>query len=112
MNTTKGGVNKLREWLIGTESAPGLLVQKGMSVEQFAIELNLSRAQVYYYFKDVNRPRLETLGRMCRVLHVSMAEARKWIEPQEEGYHYPRVGDNKRPVTRKKRSLEAVSRAN
>lgn len=56
-----------------------------MSIEQFANEVGVSRASVYFYFSDQARPTEETMKRMCDVLERPYEEGLRQYTPKKNG---------------------------
>jgi transcriptional regulator with XRE-family HTH domain len=63
-----GNFNKIKEWL------DPKLERMGISVEQFARRCGLSRASIYFYCRDITRPDVQSMAKMCEVLGVSLEE--------------------------------------
>lgn len=79
------GKNNLKQWLIGTEDKPGLLVKRGIGTEDFAYSIGLTRSAVYFFLEDNNRPSPQTLAKMCKVLGVTIEEGLKHVDPRATG---------------------------
>ncbi len=71
--------NNIKEWLLP------LLDQKGMSVEQLARQVDLTRAAVYLYFQDKSRPTDDRMRMICDVLGVSHDEGLRQFTPRLPG---------------------------
>ena len=71
--------NHIREWL-GHH-----LQQKNLSVEQLARKAGLSRAMIYFYIEDRNRPSSNSMARICKVLGVPLEEGMKQFTPRKPG---------------------------
>jgi transcriptional regulator with XRE-family HTH domain len=76
--------NRIREWL-----EPRLAkLQKSdpkMTRELFAIRCGITRAALYAYMQDVNRPAPEVMTRICEVLGVPAEEGLRQYTPKREG---------------------------
>ena len=62
-----------------------LLNERQLSVERLARKSGLSRAAVYFYMQDKNRPSEEAMMRMCTVLGVPFEEGLKQYTPNANG---------------------------
>jgi transcriptional regulator with XRE-family HTH domain len=71
--------NNIREWLIP------LLDKRGLSVERFANQVGVTRAAVYHYIKDTNRPSEQTMIKMCRILGVAPEDGLRQYTPKIVG---------------------------
>ena len=71
--------NHIKQWL------DPQLKQMGLSVEAFANRCELTRAAVYFYRNDKNRPDEQTMIRMCRVLGVPAEEGLAQYSPKRTG---------------------------
>jgi transcriptional regulator with XRE-family HTH domain len=60
--------NNLKDWLLPR------IQDSGMTVEEFANSVGLSRASLYHYMNDTCRPNTETMARICEALGESLAE--------------------------------------
>lgn len=56
-----------------------------MSYEQFARACGVTRAVIYFYLKDKNRPTEQTAVKMARVLGVELAELLQQYTPRKSG---------------------------
>lgn len=87
----KEPINGLRELLMGDPEAStqagrdGYLKTNGISVEQFARKIGVTRTSVYYYVRDRSRPTLSTLEKICKEVGISLAEGFTYCTPREEG---------------------------
>ena len=75
----KRDFNNLRQWL------EPQLEAKGLSVERFARLCKLSKAVIYFYMADINRPSVEAMARMCAVLGVHLKEGLEQYTPNLAG---------------------------
>ncbi len=71
--------NRIKGWL------DPQLQAKGLSVESFARQCELTRAAVYHFRADTNRPDEQTMIRMCRVLGVPSEEGFAQYTPKPRG---------------------------
>jgi len=71
--------NHLKEWL------EPKLAAKGLTPEKFAYECGITRAAVYFYLADTNRPSVQVMVRMCRVLGVPLEEGLRQYSPRRTG---------------------------
>lgn len=71
--------NHLDIWL------DGLLRKHQMSVEQLAKKSRLSRAAIYFYMIDKNRPSANAMASMCHALGVPVEEGMKQYTPRKAG---------------------------
>jgi DNA-binding XRE family transcriptional regulator len=83
--------NKLKYLLMGNPEAEdesgriGFLKKEGLSVEQFARKVGVTRTSIYTYLGDRGRPTLDTLVRMSAVIGISLAEMKAWCPTRERG---------------------------
>jgi transcriptional regulator with XRE-family HTH domain len=56
-----------------------------MSYEQFARAIGVTRAMIYFYMADKNRPTEEVAGRIATVLGVDLAEVLQQYTPKKIG---------------------------
>jgi DNA-binding XRE family transcriptional regulator len=83
--------NRLKELLLGDPTAEeqrrkdGFLKTSGMSVEQFANKIGVTRTSVYFYLGDRSRPTIETLQKICDLVGVSLAEGVAYCTPRTTG---------------------------
>jgi transcriptional regulator with XRE-family HTH domain len=68
-----------------------MLQEKGFSVEQFARACGVTRAMMYFYFKDTNRPSEQVAIRMSQVLGVTAEEVLGQYTPKKVGRPAPGV---------------------
>jgi transcriptional regulator with XRE-family HTH domain len=71
--------NRIKEWLLP------ILDSKGISVENFARAVGISRATVYFYMNDRHRPDEQVMAQMCRVLGVPFEEGLRQYTPKKWG---------------------------
>jgi transcriptional regulator with XRE-family HTH domain len=71
--------NHIKSWLLPK------LDEKQMSVEQFANEIGVTRAMVYFYMNDKNRPSEQVMIKMCQVLEVPPEEGMRQYTPRKPG---------------------------
>lgn len=71
--------NRIKQWLLPQ------LQERGWSVEQFARLCELSRAAVYFFMQDKNRPDEQTMIRMCQVLGRPPEEGLAQYTPNKRG---------------------------
>ena len=71
--------NNIKEWLLP------LLVERQMTIEGFARQCGLSRAAVYFYISDKNRPESTNMKKMCDVLEVPFEEGLRQYTPRASG---------------------------
>jgi transcriptional regulator with XRE-family HTH domain len=80
----------MKDLLVGGEFAPanakfGLLHENGLSVEQFARKIGLTRTMVYYYIAGKSAPTAKTLRLICEVLDIPFEEGLRYCKPVESG---------------------------
>jgi transcriptional regulator with XRE-family HTH domain len=71
--------NHIKDWLLP------LLDSKGVSVEEFSRTVGVSRAAIYNYFVDRNRPSEEVMAQMCRALNRPLEEGLRQYTPKKAG---------------------------
>lgn len=71
--------SNIKQWLLP------LTDQKGLSLEQLARAVGISRASVYHYMTDRSRPDTQTMMRICDVLGVPHEDGLKQYTPRVEG---------------------------
>jgi ribosome-binding protein aMBF1 (putative translation factor) len=71
--------NNLPVWL------PKKLDESGLSPEQFANRVNVSRTMIYEYISDDARPSEQTASRMSRILGVKFEELLSQYTPKKNG---------------------------
>jgi transcriptional regulator with XRE-family HTH domain len=71
--------NLLGTWL------PPLVKKTGLTFEQFARKVKVSRTAIYAYMVDNNRPETQTMVRICRVLGVPLEEGLRQYTPKKRG---------------------------
>jgi ribosome-binding protein aMBF1 (putative translation factor) len=71
--------NHIREWL------EPQLEQLDISKEEFARRCGLSRALIYFYCNDKNRPDEQSMAKMCQVLGVDLEEGLRQYTPKRNG---------------------------
>jgi DNA-binding XRE family transcriptional regulator len=64
---------------------PKKLDDAGLSPEQFANQVNVSRTSIYAYISDKSRPSEQTMSRMCRLLNVPFEEGLAQYTPKKIG---------------------------
>lgn len=79
MDVNTRDFNNLQAWL------DTHLNSRQMSVEQLANRSGLSRATIYFYMQDKNRPSANAMARICRVLGVPVEEGMKQFTPRKPG---------------------------
>lgn len=72
--------NTIKEWLLPK------LEERGLSVEEFADSIHLSRTSVYYYFTDKSRPSIETMALICNKLDLPLEEGLRQYIPKVNGF--------------------------
>jgi DNA-binding XRE family transcriptional regulator len=83
--------NRLKELLLGDPTAEdqgqrdGFLKTSGLSVEQFAQRIGVTRTAVYFYLKDRSRPTVETLQKICELVGISLSKGSEYCEPRTTG---------------------------
>ena len=75
----EGKENTIREWLVPQ------LQSMGLTPEQFANMVGISRASLYFYFTDRSRPDTGTMAVMCEVLGVPLEEGLRQYIPKQVG---------------------------
>ena len=71
--------NHLNVWL------PKKLKQAGLTVEQLSFKAKCSRASLYYYMQDINRPETQVMVRICHVFGVPLSEGLRQYTPKQVG---------------------------
>lgn len=71
--------NKLKEYL------PPKIESLDMSYEQFARACGVTRAMIYFYMNDKNRPTEQVAVRMAQTLGVDLAELLQQYTPRKIG---------------------------
>jgi transcriptional regulator with XRE-family HTH domain len=71
--------NHLKEYL------PPRIAELGMSYEEFARACGLTRAMIYFYLQDRNRPDEQTAARIAHALGVPLEEVLKQYIPNRRG---------------------------
>jgi len=71
--------NKISEWLLP------ILESRGLSVEQLANSTGVTRASIYHWLTDRNRPRTQAMARICRFLNVPFEEGLAQFTPRKYG---------------------------
>lgn len=82
---------------IADSARAGFLKNSGLSVEQFAREIGVTRTSVYFYLNDRSRPTLGTLVKICAVVGMHLAEGLTYCTPRTSG-RQPRESDMSRKV--------------
>ena len=68
MKTPKPGFNKLEPWMTAKMEA------RDMTVEELAEAVGISKATIYAYWKDKQRPSLDSMIAICKVFHCNLEE--------------------------------------
>jgi transcriptional regulator with XRE-family HTH domain len=71
--------NRIKEWLLSK------LEERGQSVEQFSRQCGLSKAALYFYLSDKNRPSEANMRRICDALGCSLIEGLRQYTPKKNG---------------------------
>ena len=71
--------NHIKQWL------DPLLDKRGWSCEHFANLCGLSRAQIYFYRNDQDRPKESTMAKMCYILGVPFEQGLRQYVPKKVG---------------------------
>jgi ribosome-binding protein aMBF1 (putative translation factor) len=71
--------NHIKEWL------EPQLEKLEISKEEFARRCGFSRALVYFYCSDKNRPDEQSMAKMCHVLGVDLEEGLRQYTPKRNG---------------------------
>lgn len=79
MSVNTRDFNHIDQWL------DAHLRARQMSVEQLARRSGLSRATVYFYMTDKNRPSSNAMAKLCHALGVSVEEGMKQYTPRKAG---------------------------
>ena len=76
-----------RDLLAGNPESgvPGMLDMLGMSVEQFAMAIGVTRASVYFYLTGKTIPSSRTLHKMATVLGIPAQDLFKILPTREPG---------------------------
>jgi len=61
------------------------IAEKGISISKLCEETNIKRTSIYNYMQDVNRPKLDSLKKLCDVLGADMEEAKALYIPKQPG---------------------------
>ncbi len=72
-------MNTLSSWL------QEKIKEKGIGISKLSEETGLSRAIIYYYFKDSNRPTRVNMQKICDVLGADIEEAMALFTPKRIG---------------------------
>ena len=65
--------NQIKEWLLPQ------LKKRNLSIKKFALKCGISRATIYTYMRDRNRPEEETMALICKAL----SETPYWQDGKE-----------------------------
>jgi transcriptional regulator with XRE-family HTH domain len=71
--------NNIKPWLIP------LIDAKGMSIEDLAKAIGVTRAAIYFYLNDKTRPTEQTMIRICQVLERPVEEGMSQYIPRRAG---------------------------
>lgn len=71
--------NRIKEWLLP------LLDKRGMSVEDLSVDTGLSRAILYNYCIDRNRPSEQNMAKITHALGVPFEEGLRQYIPKKNG---------------------------
>jgi transcriptional regulator with XRE-family HTH domain len=71
--------NNLKDWL------PGKIRATGLSFEQFARAVGITRTMIYNYIDDKNRPETQTMVKICQLLQVPLEEGLSQYTPRKVG---------------------------
>lgn len=86
-----GTVNRLKELLMGDPDAAGPIAKvgflkcTGLSVEQFARKIGVTRTSVYFYIGDRSRPTAATLHKICEQVGITFEEGLTHCTPRTTG---------------------------
>lgn len=72
-------MNNLKGWLRTK------IEERGISISKLADETGLTRAIIYFYMSDVNRPTQMNLQKICDVLGADINEAMALYTPKKVG---------------------------
>jgi predicted transcriptional regulator len=82
-------VNRMKEFLRGDPESSdplrqlGLLKSTGLSVEQLARKIKVTRTSVYYYINKQKQPRTDTLVKLSELAGIHLAEMLTYCTPRE-----------------------------
>jgi DNA-binding phage protein len=88
---TDQSTNRLNELLRGdpesesSVSRLGFLKSEGLSVEQFARKLGVSRTMVYFYLEDHSRPTAAALHKICEEVGITYEKGLTYCTPRTSG---------------------------
>ena len=71
--------NNLKKWLTP------LLEERGWSIEEFGRKVGVTRAAIYHYMTDRNRPTVERMRQIYEALGVPAAEGLAQFTPRIAG---------------------------
>lgn len=71
--------NHIKQWLIP------ILDQRGMSIEDLSVDTGLSRAILYNYLIDRNRPSEQNMAKITHALKVPFEEGLRQYTPKKNG---------------------------
>lgn len=71
--------NRLPKWLAQKIS------DNGITVEHLGWKAKVSRGSIYYYLNGTVKPTTQAMGRICRVLGISLEEALRQYSPSTIG---------------------------
>lgn len=91
MRKQQADYNRIKEWLIP------ILEGKGMTIEQLASAVGVTRSVIYYYIHDKSRPSEKVMISMCRVLGVPAEEGLRQYTPKKVG-RPAGIGSGARPL--------------
>jgi transcriptional regulator with XRE-family HTH domain len=72
-------MNNLKDWLHPK------IKERGLTVKEFGYAVGVSKAALYNYFQDRNRPDRRTMERICSFLGVPLEEGLAQYTPRLEG---------------------------
>ena len=70
---------------------PEQLMRLGLTKEQLAHRLGVSRTSIYRYIYDMDRPSKDTMLKMCRVMGVPLEEGLRQYTPKKNGRPFGKV---------------------
>lgn len=71
--------NNIGPWLLPK------LEKMGLSLEQFANLVGVTRTMLYNYINDTNRPSTQTMSRICNILEVPLIEGLQQYTEKKAG---------------------------
>jgi transcriptional regulator with XRE-family HTH domain len=99
---TKDDYNHLKKWLRPR------IKEAGWTFQKFAEEVGITRAALYFYFDDINRPTPKVIERMCALLEVPIEEGMAQVTQRSPGR--PAGGTSKKRRIIKKKPVRVIEK--